>query len=70
MPKIDPAHIYRQMLYCDCYLYKERHLVECFFNKLKENQQIATRFDKRALVVYGFCLHDYADVLNLETHSR
>ena len=23
--------------YCDWFLYKERHLVECFFNKLKEN---------------------------------
>ena len=34
--------------YCDWYLYKERHLVECFFNKLKENRRIATRFDKLA----------------------
>lgn len=32
--------------YCDWSLYKERHLVECFFNKLKENRRIATRFDK------------------------
>ena len=34
--------------YCDWVLYKERHLVECFFNKLKENRRIATRFDKLA----------------------
>ncbi len=34
--------------YCDWSLYKERHLVECFFNKLKENRRIATRFDKLA----------------------
>lgn len=34
--------------YCDWFLYKERHLVECFFNKLKENRRIATRFDKLA----------------------
>ena len=34
--------------YCDWALYKERHLVECFFNKLKENRRIATRFDKLA----------------------
>ena len=26
--------------------YKERHLVECFFQKLKRNRRIATRFDK------------------------
>ena len=34
--------------YCDWFKYKERHLVECFFNKLKENRRIATRFDKLA----------------------
>ena len=34
--------------FCDWSLYKERHLVECFFNKLKENRRIATRFDKLA----------------------
>ena len=35
--------------FCDWFQYKERHLVECFFNKLKENRRIATRFDKTAL---------------------
>lgn len=34
--------------YCDFVRYKERHVVECFFNKLKENRRIATRFDKLA----------------------
>jgi len=34
--------------FCDWFQYKERHLVECFFNKLKENRRIATRFDKLA----------------------
>jgi transposase len=40
--------------YCDWTQYKERHLVECFFNKLKENRRIATRFDKLALCIYSF----------------
>ena len=31
---------------CDFYHYKERHLVECFFNKLKQFRHIATRYDK------------------------
>ncbi|SCW83507.1 Transposase DDE domain-containing protein, partial [Paenibacillus tianmuensis] len=31
---------------CDFYQYKERHVVECFFNKLKQFRGIATRYDK------------------------
>ena len=31
---------------CDKEQYKERHLVECFFQKLKRFRRIATRFDK------------------------
>jgi transposase len=31
---------------CDWSLYKERHLVECFFQKLKWFRRIATRYDK------------------------
>ena len=31
---------------CDWYLYKKRHLVECFFQKLKQFRGIATRFNK------------------------
>jgi len=31
---------------CDWWLYKERHLVECFFNKLKHYRRVATRYDK------------------------
>ena len=31
---------------CDWYQYKERHLVECFFNKLKHFRRVATRYDK------------------------
>ena len=30
----------------DWYLYKERHLIECFFQKIKWFRRIATRFDK------------------------
>ena len=34
--------------YVDWWLYKERHLVETFFLKLKEFLRVATRFDKLA----------------------
>ena len=28
--------------------YKERHLVECFFNKLKQFRRVFSRFDQQA----------------------
>lgn len=31
---------------CDWWLYKERHLVECLFNKLKHYRRLATLYDK------------------------
>jgi transposase len=31
---------------CDWRQYKERHLVECFFNKLKQFRRVATRYEK------------------------
>lgn len=38
----------------DKHLYKERHLVENFFNKIKEFRKIATRYDKLAAVYSAF----------------
>ena len=31
---------------CDWWLYKERHLVECYFQKLKWFRRVSTRYDK------------------------
>jgi len=42
--------------YCDWWLYKERHLVECFFNKLKHFRRVATRYDKLAKSFFAFVL--------------
>ena len=33
---------------CDWYLYKECHVVECMFGRLKYYRRIATRFEKKA----------------------
>ena len=38
----------------DWWVYKERHLVECFFNKLKHFRHIATRYDKLAVSYLAF----------------
>lgn len=39
---------------CDWWLYKERHLVEKLFLKLKAYRRIATRYDKLACTYLGF----------------
>ncbi|WP_167374654.1 IS5 family transposase [Paenibacillus helianthi] len=38
----------------DWYRYKERHLVECFFNKIKHFRRVATRYDKLAKSFLAF----------------
>lgn len=40
----------------DWHLYKERHLVECFFNKIKQFRRVATRYDKLASSFFAFLL--------------
>jgi putative transposase len=40
----------------DSHVYKERHLVEFFFNRLKQYRRIATRFEKTAANFLGFVL--------------
>lgn len=39
---------------CDWWQYKERHLVECFFLKLKNFRRVATRYDKLATSFLAF----------------
>ena len=38
----------------DMHLYKERHLIECFFGKIKHFRRIFSRFDKTAQAFMGF----------------
>ena len=38
----------------DGHLYKERHLVECFFNTIKRFKRVATRYDKLASSFLAF----------------
>ncbi len=41
---------------CDRWLYKKRHLVECFFQKIKQFRRVATRYDKLASRFFAFVL--------------
>lgn len=38
----------------DAHLYKERHLIECLFSKLKQYRRVFTRYDKLAVTFLGF----------------
>lgn len=50
---------------CDWWLYKERHLVECFFQKLKNYRRIATRYDKLSATFAAFvCIASISIWLN------
>jgi hypothetical protein len=44
----------KQQYHCGRHLYKERHLVECFINKIKHYRRIFSRFDKLARRYLGF----------------
>ncbi len=51
---IPPREKFDTPWYCDFHTYKERHLVECFFNKLKMFRRVATRYDKLASSFLAF----------------
>lgn len=40
----------------DKHLYKERHVIECFFQKIKESRRVATRYDKLQIMYKNFVL--------------
>jgi len=46
---IPPKRNRREMRDYDRHIYKERHLVECFFAKIKQCRRVATRYEKLAL---------------------
>lgn len=45
---IPPRSNRRQPRQYDAHLYKERHLIECWFNKLKHFRRVFSRFEKTA----------------------
>lgn len=38
----------------DTVAYRERHLIECYFNKMKHYRRVFSRFDKKAQNFLGF----------------
>ena len=54
VPVIPPRANRREPRTYDAHLYKERHLVECFINKIKHYRRVFSRFDKLAIRYMGF----------------
>ena len=55
MAAVIPARRHRtQPREIDGFMYKERHLIECFFNKIKYYRRIFSRFEKLARNYMGF----------------
>ena len=53
-PVIPPKANRKTKRQCDFALYRERNLVERFFNKLKHFRRIATRYDKLGANFFAF----------------
>ena len=51
---IPPKSNAKEKWECNYHTYKERHLVECFFNKLKRFHRLGTRYDKLAASFINF----------------
>ena len=60
-PVIPPRSNRKKLRNYDKHLYKERHLVECFFNKIKHFRRVFSRFDKKASSFMGFLA--YASII-------
>ena len=54
VPVIPPRSNRKMPREYDAHLYKERHLVECFINKIKHYRRIFSRYDKLAATYLGF----------------
>lgn len=50
---IPPKSNRKEQRECDWWHYKERHVIECMFSKLKHYRRIATRYEKKAINFMG-----------------
>ena len=60
-PVIPPRSNRKNPRNYDKHIYKERHLVECFFNKIKHFRRVFSRFDKKSSSYMGFLA--YASII-------
>ncbi|MGZ8932844.1 MAG: transposase [Halobacteriota archaeon] len=53
-PVIPPKSNSNHPRICDWAVYKERHLIECFFSKMKHYRRVFSCYDKTAKSYMGF----------------
>ena len=53
-PVIPPKRNAKEPPAYDAWLYRERHLIECFIGKIKQYRRVFSRFDKLARRYLGF----------------
>jgi transposase len=64
---IPPRSLRRAPVYFSRRLYRQRHVVENFFSRIKRHRRIATRYEKLAVTFYGFvCFAAVLDWLSYE----
>jgi len=54
IPNIPSRETNKVQRECDWWVYKERHLIETFWQKIKQFRRVATRYDKLAKSFLGF----------------
>ena len=54
IPNIPSRETNKEERECDWWLYKERHLIENFWQKIKQFRRVATRYDKLPHTFLGF----------------
>jgi len=54
IPNIPSRETNREQRECNWWQYKERHLIECFWQKIKQFRRVATRYEKLAKSFLGF----------------
>ena len=64
-PVIPPRSNRKEPQAYDAYLYRERHLVECFINKIKHYRRVFSRFEKLDTRYLGFLQFTAALILPL-----
>jgi len=54
IPNIPSRETNKVQRECEWWMYRERHLIECFWEKIKQFRRVATRYNKLAKSFLGF----------------